>query len=70
MKPAERPHEAKPSNSDSLATCRVCGGIIKGDGSTAPFCSDRCRMADLGKWLSGEYRISREIKDADLDTNE
>jgi len=22
-----------------------------------PFCSDRCRLEDLGKWLSGEYRI-------------
>ena len=23
----------------------------------APFCSSRCRMADLGRWLSGEYRV-------------
>lgn len=22
-----------------------------------PFCSDRCRLLDLHKWLSGEYRI-------------
>ncbi len=22
-----------------------------------PFCSDRCRLLDLGKWLGGEYRI-------------
>jgi endogenous inhibitor of DNA gyrase (YacG/DUF329 family) len=22
-----------------------------------PFCSDRCRMADLGRWLNEEYRI-------------
>ena len=21
-----------------------------------PFCSERCRMADLGRWLGGEYR--------------
>lgn len=22
-----------------------------------PFCSDRCRMLDLGQWLSGGYAI-------------
>jgi endogenous inhibitor of DNA gyrase (YacG/DUF329 family) len=22
-----------------------------------PFCSDRCKMADLGRWLSGDYRV-------------
>lgn len=22
-----------------------------------PFCSERCRLMDLGKWASGEYRI-------------
>lgn len=22
-----------------------------------PFCSDRCRLIDLGKWLGEEYRI-------------
>jgi endogenous inhibitor of DNA gyrase (YacG/DUF329 family) len=23
-----------------------------------PFCSDRCRMSDLGKWFNEEYRVS------------
>jgi endogenous inhibitor of DNA gyrase (YacG/DUF329 family) len=23
----------------------------------APFCSDRCRLVDLAKWLGEEYRI-------------
>ena len=22
-----------------------------------PFCSDRCRLLDLGKWLGEEYRV-------------
>lgn len=22
-----------------------------------PFCSERCRLADLGRWVSGDYRI-------------
>ena len=34
-----------------------------------PFCSERCKMADLGRWLSGDYRVPGEaIDDAgDLD---
>lgn len=23
-----------------------------------PFCSERCKMADLGRWLSGDYRVA------------
>ena len=25
-----------------------------------PFCSDRCRLLDLGKWLGAEYRVPGE----------
>lgn len=32
-----------------------------------PFCSQRCRIADLGSWLDGAYRISRPISEEDLD---
>lgn len=28
-----------------------------------PFCSERCRLADLGKWAAEEYRIPGEKKD-------
>lgn len=28
-----------------------------------PFCSDRCRLIDLGKWASGGYVISTPITD-------
>jgi len=31
-----------------------------------PFCSERCRMADLNGWLSGHYVISRPIHEGDL----
>jgi len=32
-----------------------------------PFCSQRCKMADLGSWLDGAFRISRSISEEDLD---
>jgi endogenous inhibitor of DNA gyrase (YacG/DUF329 family) len=25
-----------------------------------PFCSERCKMADLGQWLTGAYRVPAE----------
>ena len=29
----------------------------------APFCSERCKLADLGKWFNGEYSISQPISE-------
>ena len=26
-----------------------------------PFCSDRCRLVDLGKWLAEDYTISEPL---------
>lgn len=28
----------------------------------APFCSDRCKMADLGRWLRGGYAIADSLQ--------
>jgi endogenous inhibitor of DNA gyrase (YacG/DUF329 family) len=28
-----------------------------------PFCSERCRLIDLGKWASGAYVISSPVTD-------
>lgn len=27
---------------------------------TFPFCSDRCKLIDLGRWLDGKYQIPVE----------
>ena len=35
--------------------------------SYKPFCSERCRLADLGKWLDGAYRIGAPVSEEDLD---
>lgn len=32
-----------------------------------PFCSERCRLIDLGKWFNEEHRISRPLNAADFD---
>lgn len=41
--------------------CPACGGAIE-DGKSRPFCSPRCRLADLEQWFNGEYTISRPIE--------
>jgi hypothetical protein len=33
-----------------------------------PFCSERCQMADLGRWLREEYRVPDESTPVDLPT--
>lgn len=32
-----------------------------------PFCSERCKMVDLGKWLNEEYKISEPLNDGDAE---
>ena len=27
-----------------------------------PFCSERCKQADFGRWLEGEYKVSRPLR--------
>lgn len=33
------------------------------DNPFRPFCSERCRLIDLGRWAAEEYRIAGEKKD-------
>ena len=38
--------------------CPVCNKILPDPPNPFdPFCSDRCKMIDLSKWLNEEYRI-------------
>lgn len=39
-------------------TCPICGKQVKLEDPFMPFCSDRCRIIDLGNWASEKYRIS------------
>jgi len=39
--------------------CATCGKPVppRELNRSFPFCSDRCRLLDLGKWLGESYRI-------------
>jgi endogenous inhibitor of DNA gyrase (YacG/DUF329 family) len=46
--------------------CPACKTLVTPEDENFPFCSDRCRLIDLGKWASGEYRISSPILDPEV----
>jgi endogenous inhibitor of DNA gyrase (YacG/DUF329 family) len=42
-----------------MVRCPVCGKKFEpAESSAMPFCSDRCRLIDLGRWLNEENRLS------------
>jgi endogenous inhibitor of DNA gyrase (YacG/DUF329 family) len=43
--------------------CPTCRKIVLKSDPDFPFCSDRCRVIDLGKWASGAYVISSPLND-------
>jgi endogenous inhibitor of DNA gyrase (YacG/DUF329 family) len=43
--------------------CPICKKPVKRDDAESPFCSERCRRTDLGKWASGDYVISSPVTD-------
>lgn len=45
--------------------CPICKKPVKSGDPDLPFCSERCRTIDLGKWASGAYVISSPVKDAE-----
>lgn len=39
-------------------TCPICEKDVALDDPYMPFCSDRCRLIDLGNWATEKYKIS------------
>lgn len=52
--------------SSKLLKCPTCGMLVRREDEDFPFCSDRCRKIDLGKWASGAYRISSPVLDPEV----
>jgi uncharacterized protein len=44
-----------PERRPSEPSCPICGKPAGGD--FRPFCSRRCADVDLGRWLTGQYRV-------------
>ena len=41
--------------------CQICDRVMEGESQADwpqfPFCSPRCRLIDLGRWLNGSYAL-------------
>lgn len=50
---------AQPPRTPPLVACPTCGRKLpwSTDNRWRPFCSERCRLIDLGEWLSENNRI-------------
>jgi hypothetical protein len=54
---------AAKKTSKIVLRCPTCRAIVLAGEPDFPFCSDRCRRIDLGKWASGAYVISSPAYD-------
>ena len=51
-----------------ITKCPTCNKMTEPDSIHRPFCSDRCRLIDLGDWLTGSFRVmENEIQDVWID---
>src|SRR6478672_9300665 len=52
--------------------CPICGKSVESSDPNMPFCSDRCRVLDLGNWATDKYSIpgnSTELEDSEEPRN-
>jgi uncharacterized protein len=47
--------------------CPTCGTTVKwhGESRFRPFCSERCRLIDLGGWAAEAYRVPETVRPMD-----
>jgi endogenous inhibitor of DNA gyrase (YacG/DUF329 family) len=49
------------------AHCPICRKPVAAGNPESPFCSERCRLIDLGNWASEKYVIPTPVADIDED---
>ena len=54
--------ETKPDNPPRIVTCPTCEARVKWTQSNPdrPFCSERCKLIDLGAWADERHAIPGE----------
>jgi endogenous inhibitor of DNA gyrase (YacG/DUF329 family) len=50
--------------------CPICKKPVGRSSPDYPFCSERCRIVDLGNWASGKYVVSTPLNPAEKDDPE
>ncbi len=47
--------------------CPICKKHVAPEGDYHPFCSERCKLIDLGNWASEKYVVSTPLQPEDLE---
>jgi hypothetical protein len=50
--------------------CPICKKEVPSDSPNMPFCSDRCRLIDLGNWASEKYVIPTPLQPDEIEDEE
>lgn len=50
-----------------VVNCPICHRKVPMDDANMPFCSDRCRTADLANWATEKYAIPGSEQPGDLE---
>ncbi len=58
-----------PTGETMKRRCPICGKIVKASAHEQPkqarffpFCSERCKLIDLGQWFDAEYKIVSNLQ--------
>jgi endogenous inhibitor of DNA gyrase (YacG/DUF329 family) len=67
--PANATSAASSTASARIVPCPQCGGPSRYESANRwrPFCSERCRMIDLGAWASDSYVVPGKPVESDDD---
>ena len=59
----------KENANKKIYRCRKCNEpiLLPSENKFFPFCSERCKMIDLGRWLEEGYVIDKPQKEVDLE---
>ncbi len=57
--------DADSSTGRPASACPICGKPAT-SARLMPFCSARCADVDLGRWLTGQYRVPGPAADDEL----
>jgi len=63
-------HPASDAPDRGRTVCPVTGEPVAPDNPHWPFASERAKLADLHRWFSEDYQISRPMTEADLEQGE
>ncbi|MFW6161118.1 MAG: DNA gyrase inhibitor YacG [Planctomycetota bacterium] len=65
MTARRHPESPGAARSPRQAHCPICREPVAPTAPCFPFCSRRCKLIDLGRWLGGEYRIEEPLEGPD-----